>query len=532
MDVNTFYNYLENPGLLNRNSLDELFQIKERYPYFQLAGMLILKNLRMTNDYRYEEELKKVSAFFPDRAVLYDYINNFEKITPNQNSDEPTVTVTGSVTIPDKPLQEEGEPEKVLTSLQPDSEHVNYNDAGSLKKDSSTGYPQETVQSPEYEEVPEVNAPVQFSNDTEKAAISSLEEDKSREETNKKALTENIVSTEKPQETTIQSICYDKTELTAREIQEPVKESIADIILRKAAEMRRKKSEKLQQEVKAEEVNEIEEPESVTEKITEISVPDTEAEPPVSVQPEEEVPIELNQESQQEINVSDIESVKVDEPEIKEEISVETESTVPEMIVSAEVLLEEFKAEENISPDSGGDFIQSEINTVEQIPEVKQEEENNVSETGLIEADEKQLFFAPVLDVSYLLKEESEKAQCEEPENISELSMTFLEWMDFMSVKRNKVSKVTEKDNLVEGFLSRGSTKSPSDARLEIAEVDTDFEFTAEEELISEQLAEILGKQGYYKKAISMYGKLALKYPEKSIYFAGLIQGLKNNIVD
>ena len=57
------------------------------------------------------------------------------------------------------------------------------------------------------------------------------------------------------------------------------------------------------------------------------------------------------------------------------------------------------------------------------------------------------------------------------------------------------------------------------------ADAEVDFESM---DFITETLAAIYADQGYYDKAIDAYAKLILLYPEKSTYFASLVNEIKS----
>jgi len=83
-------------------------------------------------------------------------------------------------------------------------------------------------------------------------------------------------------------------------------------------------------------------------------------------------------------------------------------------------------------------------------------------------------------------------------------------------------------DELVDRFIRANPKLEP---RIETGDYEhEDISASSGEEsphLISETLANIYVSQGYYSKAISIYERLSLKYPEKSSYFASQIEKIK-----
>ncbi len=83
-------------------------------------------------------------------------------------------------------------------------------------------------------------------------------------------------------------------------------------------------------------------------------------------------------------------------------------------------------------------------------------------------------------------------------------------------------------DELVDRFISANPKIEP---RKETEDYEhEDISASSSEEsphLVSETLANIYISQGYYSKAISIYERLCLKYPEKSSYFATQIEKIK-----
>lgn len=83
----------------------------------------------------------------------------------------------------------------------------------------------------------------------------------------------------------------------------------------------------------------------------------------------------------------------------------------------------------------------------------------------------------------------------------------------------------------IDGIISRFISESPSISRPKAEFFNpanmAKMSVEEDEDLVTETLARINLKQGNYKKAIRMFEKLCLKFPEKMPYFVDLIQKIK-----
>ena len=108
------------------------------------------------------------------------------------------------------------------------------------------------------------------------------------------------------------------------------------------------------------------------------------------------------------------------------------------------------------------------------------------------------------------------KALCERPE------------LEIKSVDIERLTAITS-DDIIDRFLRQDSHRIVVDEAATEEEIVTSADLDDEDDMVSEELAEVYLAQGLKEEAKATYRKLSLLNPEKSIYFAELIAKIDSN---
>ena len=97
--------------------------------------------------------------------------------------------------------------------------------------------------------------------------------------------------------------------------------------------------------------------------------------------------------------------------------------------------------------------------------------------------------------------------------------------VDTKTVDISKLTEITA-DDIIDRFLRSDNYRIVAEEDGPAEEILTEAEFSGEDDLVSEELAEVYLAQGLKDMARETYRKLSLLNPEKSVYFAELIAKL------
>lgn len=120
---------------------------------------------------------------------------------------------------------------------------------------------------------------------------------------------------------------------------------------------------------------------------------------------------------------------------------------------------------------------------------------------------------------------EEEQATAEQPER-PKYYVVGGDWFgssDFEELERSGESFKGFDTNPLKGILAREGSYMP-----ELLQPAKEPFLEGDEEIYTETMAQIYEEQGYYQRAIDIYQKLILLYPEKNTYFAVLIEKVKS----
>ena len=99
--------------------------------------------------------------------------------------------------------------------------------------------------------------------------------------------------------------------------------------------------------------------------------------------------------------------------------------------------------------------------------------------------------------------------------------------IELLDIDVETLAAVTD-SQLIDRFLKVGDYRIVAETGDDAEEIVTEASFDDDDDIVSEEIAEIYAAQGLKSQAIEIYRKLSLLNPKKSAYFADQIEKLSN----
>ncbi len=100
--------------------------------------------------------------------------------------------------------------------------------------------------------------------------------------------------------------------------------------------------------------------------------------------------------------------------------------------------------------------------------------------------------------------------------------------LELCKIDIDRLTEITSGE-IIDRFLQLDSYRIAADENTSEEEIPLEPKLEEDDDLASEDLAEIYARQGLKSEAIEIYRKLSLLNPEKSIYFAEKIENINKN---
>ena len=78
--------YIRHPERLNRDTLYELRVMVSKYPYFDVARLLMLKNLYLLHDIEFGKEMRKAALYLKSRWPIFELMAGYGTISEIENA--------------------------------------------------------------------------------------------------------------------------------------------------------------------------------------------------------------------------------------------------------------------------------------------------------------------------------------------------------------------------------------------------------------------------------------------------------------
>lgn len=123
MNKEEFHKYLVSPDKLDKGSILEVHDLINEFPYFQTAHMMLLKNLYILGNIKFDSQLRKSAAYIGNRTILYYLLQKKEVIEEVKDSEqkqeqkiEKPVEKKSQEKVPEKEeSKEKDKKEKIIT---------------------------------------------------------------------------------------------------------------------------------------------------------------------------------------------------------------------------------------------------------------------------------------------------------------------------------------------------------------------------------------------------------------------------------